>query len=148
MPLDSDQFTTVMMELGPASPSIHQVVKDESGNWGVLLDDAIQVHLSLREAPARVELATLVGTLPENAAEVASMLLMFNLLSHETGGARMALNPDERDVFLLADLPEAAVDLPGLETALLSLAQLATTWRGFLSAAHAGELPAHLLQPF
>lgn len=151
MPLNADQLTIVMMELGPASPDIHQVVTDESGNWGVLLADETQVHLSLREAPTRVELATIVGTLPEEAAEAASMLLMFNLLSHETGGARMAMSPEERNVFLMIDLPEAAVDLPGLQAALQAFAGLAETWRGFLTnACQGGEpqaMPSHLMQP-
>lgn len=133
MPLSADQLQLVMMELGPASPEVDQVLKDESGNWGVLLTDQTDVHLSLREAPTRVELATIVGTLPEEAPEVASMLLMFNLLSHETGGARMAISPDERNVFLLMDLPETAIDLPSLQSALKGFAGFAQTWRGFLT---------------
>ena len=151
MPLSADQLHLVMMELGPASPEIVQLVTDESGNWGVLLDDQTQVHLSLRDAPTRLELAAIVGTLPEEAPEVMAMLLTFNLMSHETGGARMALSADERDVYLMMDLPEAAVDLPGLQSALQTFAGLAQTWRSYLAdgcqTTEPDAMSNHLMQP-
>ncbi len=143
MPLNADRLKMIMMALGPASPKIQEVVTNEADDWGILLDDGTQVHLSLREAPLRLELAAIVGTLPEgatDAAEAARMLLVFNLLSHETGGARMALSPDEGHVFLMIDVPESWADLPGLQAALESFARLAETCRGFLTdACRVGE---------
>lgn len=138
-PAPPETLTWVLQDLGPRSTDVVSVVQDDVNAWAVTFQDDSLVQLTWQEGPPRLELLARVSRLaPLPAREVLEGLLMFNLLSADSGGARMALGASDRGLYLMRDLPLASLDLDTLRDALRSLAAMATSWHEALSAQEAG----------
>ncbi len=134
-PTPPEALAWVLQDLGPRSGDVASVVQDDVNAWAVRFQDDALVQLTWLELPPRLELLTGIGRLaPLAAREALEGLLMFNLLSADSGGARMALSASDRSLYLLRDLTPDSLSLDGVRDALRSLAGMAEQWRGALSA--------------
>lgn len=141
-PTPPDAVTWLMQDIGPHSADVASVVQDDSNAWAVGFQDGSLVQLTWLDGPPRLELLARVTRLePLLAHELLEGLLMFNLLSADSGGARMALSASDRSLYLMRDLPPDALSLDGLRDALRSLAAMAGKWRDALAAQRAGPTP-------
>ena len=133
----------VMHEIGPECPDVMAVVKDGEASWAVQFENGSVVNLARRTEPARVEMMVHAGTAPKGTREdVLRALMMFNFLSADTGGARMALGAVGDSVYLVRDLAESDITTPALHAEMRALTTVAGKWREFLeSAAHGHALP-------
>lgn len=141
-PTPPDAVNWILQDLGPHSADIVSVVQDDTNAWAVTFQDESLVQLTWLDGPPRLELLARISHLdPLAARDVLEGLLMFNLLSAESGGVRMALSASDRSLYLMRDLPLESLGLDGVRDALRSLAGMAGKWRGALSAKAAGESP-------
>lgn len=141
-PTPPDAVSWLMQDIGPRSADIASVVQDDTNTWAVGLQDGALLQLTWLDGPPRLELLARIGPLdPLASREVLEGLLMFNLLSADSGGARMALSASDRSLYLLRDLPPESLSLDGLRDALRSLAGAAQSWREALSRQDASPTP-------
>lgn len=130
-----DALARLVHDIGPLSADVISVTEDSPHAWTVTFHDENQVMLTWLDGPPRLELLSWITALdtdlPRDALE---LVLSFNLLSSQTGGARMGLNIGDRSLFLLRDLPVDGLDLPHLLDAMRSLASASEEWRHGLSA--------------
>ena len=70
-------------------------------------------------------------------AEFYKLLLQYNYLWEETGGARTALDSSEGEVFLVVDLP-ADLEFTELQACLGNLRETVPSWRTLLSQTSTG----------
>lgn len=143
MHLSADELSHLLRDVATVSPDIENIIQDEIQSWAVrFLDDGV-IHLALREQPARLELMASIGNWPSNAPEeFASLLLMFNFLSKDTGGARMGLSAHDRRIYLVADLPRSIADAYTLRDELRRFATLAANWCDAVAHARQPQVPA------
>lgn len=133
-PTPPEAVTWILQDLGPQSADVVSVVQDEVNAWAVTFRDESLVQLTWLEGPPRLELLAGIGRLdPQAAREVLEGLLMFNLLSADSGGARMALSASDRALYLMRDLPLGSLSLDGVRDALRSLAGAGQAWREALA---------------
>lgn len=133
-PPPPDALTRLVHDIGPLSADVISVTEDSPTAWTVAFHDENQVTLTWLDGPPRLELLSWITALdtglPRDALE---FLLSFNLLSSQTGGARMGLDIGDRSLYLLRDLPVDGLDLHHLLDAMRSLASASEEWRHGLS---------------
>ncbi|MBC5765505.1 type III secretion system chaperone [Ramlibacter albus] len=128
MPNALQHLALLLEDLGPATPGVACVTRNGDGVWLVRFDDGGAVHLAVRDDAPRLELAAEVGLLAQHDAEFAlRAAMMFNFLSADTGGARMALAADDT-VYLMRDVPLEAITLADLQAHIAELDNIAHEW--------------------
>lgn len=141
-PTPPDTLNGLLQDLGPRCADVAAVVQDGASAWTVRFRDDSLVRLGWMDKPPRLELlAPVIRLAPLVDREVLEGLLMFNLLSADSGGARMALSASDRSLHLMRDLPPESLHLDGLRDALRALAGLAAHWREALVAKDACHTP-------
>ena len=139
-PTPPDAVTWLLQDLAPQSADVASVVQNDTNAWSVSFRDDSQLQVTWLEGPPRLELLARITPLdPLVTREVLEGLLMFNLLSADSGGARMALSASDRCLYLMRDQPLESLNLDGVRNALRSLAGMAQKWREALSAQDAGK---------
>ena len=134
-PTPPDAVIWMFQDIGPHSADIVSVVQDDTNAWAIGFQDDSLVQVHWLENPPRLELLASIAPLPPLAPrEVLEGLLMFNLLSADNGGARMALSAPQRQLYLLRDLPADGLNLASLRDTLRTLAGMARNWRDALAA--------------
>lgn len=134
-PTPPDTVTWLLQDIGPQSADITSVVQDDTNAWAIGFQDESRIQIHWFDSPARLELSAAVTQLaPLASREVLEGLLMFNLLSSDNGGTRMALSAVDRSLHLLRDLPSEDLKLHSLRDALRALASIAQHWREALTA--------------
>lgn len=125
----------LLQGIGPHCEDIAAVAQDDPATWAITFHDASQVLLNWFDAPSRLELLTAVCPLePQTPNVVLETLLGFSLFGRDNGGTRMALDPQDRVLYLVRDLPVDGLGLSDLRDALRSLVGLAERWHTCLAA--------------
>lgn len=141
-PAPPEALNWLLQDLGPQSDDVASVVQDAENAWVVSFQNHSQVVLTWFHSPPRLELLTEVAVLePQMPRERLEALLTFNLLTLDNAGARMALDPQPRRLFLLRDLPVSALELHPLRDAMRSLSATAEHWRDVLQPATPNRTP-------
>ncbi|WP_288252976.1 type III secretion system chaperone [uncultured Hydrogenophaga sp.] len=139
-PTPPDAVTWLLQDLAPQSADVASVVQNDTNAWSVSFRDDSQLQVTWLEGPPRLELLARITRLdPLVAREVLEGLLMFNLLSADSRGARMALSASDRSLYLMRDLPLESLHFDGLCDALRSLAGVSGQWREALTAQEARQ---------
>lgn len=116
-----------------ASDGVALLFHDGACEWALQYDDESIVHLTWREGHPRLELACMVAPLPDEPnGSLLKALLMFNYLSEDSGGARLAVSAHDNQVRLLRDLAPSLLELPILKQALQGMRACALDVRMFL----------------
>jgi hypothetical protein len=127
------QFEWIVQELGPAGQDIAAVLQNGKASWVLQFENQGLMHLAWRHDPPRLELMTPVAQLdPDASAQALRPLLMFNFLSADTAGSRMALSAHADTVFLVRDIPEAQLSVQNVLAAMRGAADVASKWRQVL----------------
>lgn len=139
-PTPPDAVTWLLQDLAPQNADVASVDQNDTNAWTVSFRDDSQLQVTWLESPPRLELLARITRLdPLVAREVLEGLLMFNLLSADSRGARMALSASDRALYLMRDLPLESLHFDGLRDSLRSLAALASQWREALTAQEARQ---------
>jgi hypothetical protein len=139
-PTPPEAVTWLLQDLAPQSADVASVVQNDTNAWSVSFQDDSLIQVTWLDGPPRLELLARITRLdPLVAREVLEGLLMFNLLSADSRGARMALSASDRALYLLRDLPLESLHLDGLRDALRSLAAVSGSWREALTAQEARQ---------
>jgi hypothetical protein len=98
----------------------------------------------------KLVLSTGLGTPPaDRQAATYELLLRYNYNWPESGGVKMALQPNEEteseaEVVMLFELNASGLDLPGLQRVLVSFVSIARTWRELVAVGFGGEAVAEV----
>jgi len=139
-PTPPEAVTWLLQDLAPQCADVALVVQNDTNAWNVSFRDDSQLQLTWLEGPPRLELLARITRLdPLVSREVLEGLLMFNLLSADSRGARMALSASDRSLYLMRDLPLETLQFDGLRDSLRSLAAVASQWREALTAREARQ---------
>ncbi|MGE4243168.1 type III secretion system chaperone [Ramlibacter sp.] len=135
-----DTLCLLMDEIGPRARDFTIVMQDGLASWALEYEGGRRVHVSAREEPPRVEIMVEVCAFPQcGPAEVLKMLMMFNFMSADTAGARMALCSPDDTVYVVRDLPLDEAQGLRLESAIARLASIASLWADFVDNAANGS---------
>ena len=128
---------TLLTKIGQQM-DLDEVVEFEEDNlWVLAFPGDLVVEIDYVEAQNRIYLAANLGKpAEEREAEFYKLLLQYNYLWEETGGARTALD-SEGEVFLVLDLP-ADLEFTELQACLGNFRQTVPSWRSLLSQTSTG----------
>lgn len=103
---------------------------DEQPMWWLAEEEGQSVIVEWDEALQRMMLSTEIGIVPEKAyVDSLKQALYYNLVWQQTGGARMALMPEDDGLRLMIDLPAEHLDGARVATVASNLLQAAKDWR-------------------
>ncbi|MGV3662119.1 MAG: type III secretion system chaperone [Prosthecobacter sp.] len=123
----------LLTQIGPQMELDEVTAYEEENFWLLQGGDDVLIEIAWDEDREMVVFSGLLGTVPEdNAASVHAMLLNYNYAWDATGGARMAVDPNDNEAVLLLDHPVADLDLPALQAILASLLEMVPAWRALL----------------
>ena len=106
---------------------------EEDNFWVLAFGNDLVVEATYAEEENRIYLAASLGKpVEDRQAEFYKLLLQYNYLWEETGGARMALDSTEGEAYLIIDLP-AELELPEFQACLENLRATVPSWRTLLS---------------
>ena len=104
-------------------------------SWCFILDEDTYVDVDYDEAADRLVLSISLGPVPrERQEEIFKLLLAYNMLWRETGGGRMALDPESNEAEFLVDLPAAKTDVSAFCAVFDHFVANAQDWRGIVQA--------------
>ena len=105
------------------------------GGWCLMFDPDLGLDIELDSAAPRLVLTGAASPLPQpSSVERLELMLAYNALWATHGGVRLALDPADRQVLLLLDVPLQNLDLPTLASVLSGFSQLQRGWRAALDA--------------
>jgi hypothetical protein len=129
---------TLMTKIGQQM-DLDEVVEFEEDNlWVLAFPGDLVVEINYVGAQNRIYLAANLGKpAEERETEFYKLLLQYNYLWEETGGARTALDSSDGEVFLVVDLP-ADLEFTELQACLGNLRETVPSWRSLLSQTSKG----------
>ncbi|MEE4379678.1 MAG: type III secretion system chaperone [Candidatus Competibacteraceae bacterium] len=105
-------------------------VADEQSVWWLADEDEESLVIEWNEGIQRLMLSTEIGVVPErNMVDALKQALYYNLVWQQTGGARMALLPEDDSLRLMIDLPGEHLESIRVATVANNLLQAARDWR-------------------
>ena len=112
-----------------------EVTEFEDENlWILAFAEDFLVEATYVEDDGRLVLAASIGIPAEGReAEIYKLLLQYNYLWEETGGARTALDASEGEAYLMLDVPVANLELPEFQACLENFKEIVPCWRAILS---------------
>ncbi|MCG8650557.1 MAG: type III secretion system chaperone [Pirellulales bacterium] len=127
-------------EVGPLLSNIEEIRFDGDSQWAIAFDEKTIVMAACDEASGKLTFWVELTELPESAdSETLQMLLCFNFLWQETGGARIALNQPGGTVMLVFDVVAEGLDVNSLAHVLENMVDHTGRWRQALRNAAADE---------
>lgn len=123
-----DQLLVEVAELGNFAELTRAA--DEQPMWWLAEEEGESVVAEWDEGLQRMMLSTEVGVAPEkNYVDALKQALYYNLVWQQTGGARMALMPEDDTLRLMIDLPVEHLEGIRVATVANNLLQAARDWR-------------------
>lgn len=126
-----EQAEQWMNELGPATPSVEQIVRDgDDGSWAIVTSDEHVVHVEWVDKPPRLVLAGAIEC-PADAdrLKLYASLLSYNHLQEETGGMTMALAGEDAQVMQRLEFLMHDRTLSDFQDALTRFERSLSLWR-------------------
>lgn len=129
--------------LGPGWPEVVSVDRIDETIWILEREDGIVVAAEWLDFPARLVLTTPLGRAEvDRRFVVYEMMLLFNSLWRDNGGARAVLDGFEGELTLVLELTQAQLSPGRMQELLSDWFAIARDWRNFvLAPADALEVP-------
>lgn len=132
---NADAVGESLAQSAPRVERIIAVIEAGEGAWTVAFEDDIACLVECVGDPACIALSIDLGKPPgHRTAEVHAAVLSYNLLWRETGGARIGLAGDERELVLMREFAASDVDDDMLLPAVTRLADVGGWWAGFVAS--------------
>lgn len=134
----------LMKEVGPLLQLQEILQSTEEASWSLEWTDGVVVTADHDEEEERVTLSAHVGKMPDQrVAELALLLLRYNVLWRETGGIRLGLQ--DQDIVQMFDFSAPGVSLPVLCHILTDFAEKARVWSQLVeNHQHGGLSSGHI----
>lgn len=130
----------LIKQIGPQMDLDEVTAYAEENFWLLQGGDEVLMEITWVEERQVVVFSGLLGSVPEaNMAKAHALLLHYNYAWESTGGARMAIDPNDGEVILLLDHPVADLDLPTLQAVIGGLLETVPLWRAVLQNPMDGE---------
>jgi|GEM_PF-911062 len=128
-----EHLSHLIQQIGPQMDLDEVVAYAEENFWLLQGGDDVLMEITWVEDRQTVVFSGLLGSVPEaNAARIYALLLHYNYAWESTGGARMAVDPNDGEVILLLDHPVAELDLPSLQAIIRGLLETVPAWRAVM----------------
>jgi hypothetical protein len=101
---------------------------DEAGYCCLVIDRDLVVNIELDEPGRRLMLYSAVGRPGPDRLAALTELMEANYLGQRTNGATLGSRPDSGQIVLSREVPIAALDVPGFNTALEVFVNTAEEW--------------------
>ncbi len=123
-----DELLTEVAELGDFA-ELTRAAQDQP-TWWLAVNERQSVIVEWNEPSRRMMFSAEIGALPERDRESAlKQALYFNLAWQQTGGARMALMPEDDSLQLMLDLHAEHLSNSQVVTVISNLLQAAEDWK-------------------
>ena len=123
-----DQLLIEVAELGDFAELVRAA--DEQPLWWLTEEEGRSVFAEWDESLQRMMFSTEIGIVPDkNRTTALKQALYYNLVWQRTGGARMALIPEDNSLQLMVDLYAEDLSSTQVVTVATNLLQAAKDWR-------------------
>ncbi|MBB5037699.1 type III secretion system chaperone [Prosthecobacter dejongeii] len=130
-----EHLNHLLTQIGPQMDLDEVIAHHEDHLWLLQGGDDVLIEIIWVEERETLVFSAIIGSVPEeNLAILMPLLLNYNYAWEATGGARMALDPNDREVVLLLDSPAASMDLPMMQAILGNLLEIVPQWRNTFQA--------------
>jgi hypothetical protein len=127
-----------LRELG----AIFDVAYYEDNVWQAAMEGQAVFDIEYDAAFHRLAISSRIGALPgASASHLRAALERYNIGWWETGGVRMALDENRREVVLMFEMASSELHATTLPEVLANLAAIHAAWREFLRCDEQDEVP-------
>ena len=155
--ISPEQIQCLIEELGPATEEVDEVQQEDETAWHIFFADETVVVLDFVADQEKLVLSTGLGAPPaDRRAATYELLLIYNYNWQDSGGIKMALEPEapgpsegetQGEIVMLFELNANALDLPGLQQVLTNFRAIANPWRDLVAVGFGGEAAADVPTP-
>ena len=130
-----DHLSYLLTQIGPQMDLDEVIAHHDDHLWLLQGGDDVLIEIIWVAERETLVFSAIIGPVPEeNLSSVMPLLLNYNYAWEATGGARMALDPSDREVVLLFDSPAGSMDLPTMQAILGNLLEMVPLWRNIFQS--------------
>ena len=117
MSITLPQIEQLIRELGPSTPEISEIVRDDEHCWSLCWDDQLWLAMEFKTEPERLLICAVLGSPDElRRPAIHAAMLGTNALFAAHGSLRIALNYPEEELLLLKEHRPSFWSVPALSS--------------------------------